>query len=86
MEPSDKAVARIAANLILNELLPRLKKSGLDIDTSPVKPWQIAMASVLKHKGLVTTHEIRKCMEWSFQEKHGAEKRGSHGPAPEGDD
>lgn len=45
-------VVRIAASLMLNELLPRLRKAGKKITESPVSPQVMAELSILKAAGM----------------------------------
>ena len=63
MEASFPAVV---ANLIVNELVPRLKKAGVGIEKSPVPPELITLFAALKIMGRVTTHEIRGWMDECF--------------------
>lgn len=57
------STAQIAANLVLHELLPRLKKRDIEIANSPIPPEQIGEWTIAKHRGEVSTHEIRKRMD-----------------------
>lgn len=63
------SVEQIAAKLMINELLPRLKRSGLDITRSPVTPQQLAVAAAAKHSGAWSTHDIRMRMDAAFENK-----------------
>lgn len=58
-----QAQAKIAANLIINELLPRLKRKGLKIESSPVTPAHINLMARFKHAGFLSTHSIRILMD-----------------------
>jgi Asp-tRNA(Asn)/Glu-tRNA(Gln) amidotransferase B subunit len=57
------APVQVAANLILNELMPRLKKAGIEIQDCPIPPEILGIAAKLKHEGKLTTHEIRQWMD-----------------------
>lgn len=57
-----KPIAGIAATLMVNELLPRLKRKGLDITSSPVSAEVMADLSIRKFGGM-STHEIRRCLD-----------------------
>ena len=56
-----------AANLIINELMPRCKKAGISIVDSPVSPEQITRAAKQKEAGVVTTNDIRQMMDAAFK-------------------
>ena len=56
-----------AANLIINELLPRCKKAKISIVDSPVSPEQIKRAAQQKEAGLATTNDIRLMMDEAFK-------------------
>lgn len=56
-------LVQVAANLILNELSPRLKKAGIEIKDSPVKPFEIHILAAAKLEGVVSTHEIRQILD-----------------------
>ena len=58
---------RAAANLILNELGPRLKRRKIGIDASPLSPSQIAVLAACKACGVLDTHAIRKVMDDAFR-------------------
>jgi Asp-tRNA(Asn)/Glu-tRNA(Gln) amidotransferase B subunit len=60
------AANRIAANLIINELIPRLNAAGIEIDNSPVPTFIIAGLAKMKHEGKVDTHSIRKILDRFF--------------------
>lgn len=66
---------RIASVLIINELLPRLKRAGLDIKDCPISPQELKAAAILKAAGLVSTMDIRFCMDEKFakQKEQGAD-------------
>lgn len=65
-------VPQTCANLIINELLPRLTRAGLGPQESPVKPVEISALALLKVHGVATTHQIRKYMDGKFAEEvHG---------------
>jgi len=64
-----KNVFHIAADLIINELAPRLKKRGIDVAAdSPVSPEDIAELAYLKFQGHITTHDIRKWLDSQFND------------------
>lgn len=58
--------ASTAANLIINELLPRLKKRNIEIEDSPVNPREIAALALAKDAGIISHHEIRKLLDGAF--------------------
>jgi Asp-tRNAAsn/Glu-tRNAGln amidotransferase B subunit (PET112 homolog) len=59
---------REAANLMLNELFPRLKKAGIPIAQSPVLPLDIRALAILKSAGVFSTHEIRQLIRKRIEE------------------
>ena len=58
---------RVAATLIINELLPRLRKMGCAIEDSPVPPGILACMAQLKCEGRLDTHSIRKILDTACQ-------------------
>ena len=60
---------RLAANLIINELLPRLEKAGIEINSSPVSPGDLSFLTDLKLKGVISTREIRQVLDTVFEKK-----------------
>jgi Asp-tRNA(Asn)/Glu-tRNA(Gln) amidotransferase B subunit len=58
---------QIAANLIINELLPRLSRHKIRIEDSPVPGTVIAALSIYKHEGKIDTHTIRRILDRFFQ-------------------
>ena len=58
--------ASTAANLIIHELLPRLKKSGLGVENSPVTPSEIAVLAMVKDAAIFSHHEIRQLLDKAF--------------------
>ena len=54
---------RVAATLILEELVPRLKRRGLVIEDSPVSPDDVRWLALGKVRGLLTTAEIREMLD-----------------------
>ena len=61
-------VARICANLIINELNPRLNKHNIKIENSPVEPAEIRLLGCLKYCEVLTTQEIRQMLDEKFNE------------------
>jgi len=61
-------LGKIAANLIINDLLGLLKKNKLTIEQSPIKPETIRMFAELQHKGLLTNKSVRKLLTKFFYE------------------
>lgn len=55
---------QIAATLILNELLPRLKKCGME--ESPIPPSVLMGMAYAKHEGVLDTYTIRRMMDAVF--------------------
>ena len=58
--------ASTAANLIIHELLPRLKKAGISVEDSPVTPHDMAVLAMVKDAGIFSHHEIRKLLDGVF--------------------
>ena len=58
--------AKIAINLLLNEILPRCKKKGIDIKDSPVPPGLVHLAAIHKTLG-ITTKQIRMKFDKYFE-------------------
>lgn len=52
--------------MIINELLPRLKKSGISVEDSPVTPHEMAVLALVKDAGIFSHHEIRKLLDSAF--------------------
>ena len=67
LERNIQETVPVMAVLILEELLPRLKRSGIAIENSPITPWDIRCLGILKAKGIFTTHEIRQMMDGVFR-------------------
>ena len=59
-------VASIAANLIINELTPRLKRSGIRIENSPVTPVDMRLLACLKYCDVLSTRDIRETLDEMF--------------------
>lgn len=66
LRPLNPDEARIAANLLIHELLPRCKKNGIDISQSPVPPGLVHLAAIHKNMGIVSTQGIRKKFDGLF--------------------
>lgn len=62
---ASQEIASIAANLMVNELLPRLKKNKIGIESSPISAEKMAEFAILKYAGF-STREIRKLMDAAF--------------------
>lgn len=60
------SIPQSTANLMVNELLPRLKRSGMPIEKSPVTPEDMAILAAAKCLGVWSTHEIRLRMGERF--------------------
>jgi Asp-tRNA(Asn)/Glu-tRNA(Gln) amidotransferase B subunit len=58
-----KTAIQTAATLLVNELLPRLNRAGLDITKSPVLPGDLALLAMCKGDGLITTQQIRGILD-----------------------
>jgi Asp-tRNA(Asn)/Glu-tRNA(Gln) amidotransferase B subunit len=54
---------QIIANLIINELLPRLKRKGIKIQDSPITPKDLSALAKIKSLGIFTTHDIRLMLD-----------------------
>lgn len=65
-----KEAAKVAATLLLHELLPRLKKrcidTCIDMDSSPVSPQQLGDLALMKAHGLISTHQVRQFLDKCF--------------------
>lgn len=59
--------AKIASNLLLYELKPRLKKKKLDWKESPVSPLMMQILSIGKLFGVLSTYEIRQELDKAFE-------------------
>ncbi len=53
----------ICANIIINDLAPRLKRMGIPFDQSPVLPEQIADMSFLQFNGVMSNRDIRELLD-----------------------
>ena len=60
-------VVQIAANLIINELAPRLKRKGIKIEESPVSPLHIQAYACMKYCEIITTRDIREMLDEAFR-------------------
>ena len=65
----DKTLAQLAAKLMVNELMPRIKKSG----ANPLTPERFAIGVAAVHCGAWDTHELRMHLDEEF---YGAENKG----------
>ena len=61
----------VSANLILNELCPRLKKHGIEFKDSPIKPEELRVVALMKLAGVLSTHQIRQMMDNLFRSHPG---------------
>ena len=66
MRPLNPEESGIAANLIINEILPRCKKKGIDIKDSPVPPGLVHLAAIHKTLG-ITNKQIRMKFDKLFE-------------------
>lgn len=57
----------VSTILMVNELLPRLKKCGLTIEQSPVTSEEMARLAAFKCAKLFNTHEIRQLLNERFE-------------------
>ena len=58
--------AQACANLILYELVPRLKRHGFEIENSPVSPEVISMLAICKAHNTASTRQIRIFLDKFF--------------------
>lgn len=59
----EKARAKVSANIILNDLMPRLNRAGIHISKSPITPQDVAGMAQLKLDGILSTHQIRNIID-----------------------
>ncbi len=69
LDIDDFEVYQNVANLIINELMPRLARAGIEADASPVTPEQISIAALAKAYGVMDTHTIRRLMDEAFNKE-----------------
>lgn len=65
LRPSKTSEADHCASFIINEVLPRLRKRGLDIgDSHPFTPALVGMLVRQERAGLRTRHENRETLDF----------------------
>ena len=64
----DKALYRLAAKLMLNELMPRLKRHGIPIMRSPVTPERLGIGVLAVYCGAWDTHHFRMKLDEAFND------------------
>ena len=62
----EKALNRLAAKLMINELLPRLKKHGLPITASPITAERFDIGVMAVYLGAWDTHHFRQKLNEVF--------------------
>ena len=59
----NKTIPQIIADLICNEVSPRLKKKGIGFADSPITPQMVREAAIAKHLKIISTSEIRQIFD-----------------------
>ena len=54
---------RIAATLLIEEVMPRLRKHQIPVDSSPITGALVAICAACKKEDLMTTRQIRQIFD-----------------------
>ena len=66
MDSEREALLKLAAKLMLNELVPRLKKRGVTADKSPITPEKFGLGVLAVYCGAWDTHYFRMKLDEVF--------------------
>lgn len=57
------------AKVMINEIMPRLKKAKLDIKDCPVSPQQLAFLLSMKQEGHISHKTLRETLDKLFENR-----------------